>query len=89
MINIDPTQTAHHVKLIFLLIHGIIVLGEWEAVGDLKSVLNHQPEQGPLRHLHVAAWFFMAVFHYFHYRLKENRSNNEVFLHNRFQEHSM
>lgn len=70
MIHVDPAESSHHVKLVLLLIHGVIMLREWETVGDLQPVLNHQAEEGPLSHFHVTLWFFMAVLHYFHYRLE-------------------
>lgn len=71
MINIDPAQAAHHIELVLLLVHGVIVLGEREAVGDLQPVLHHQPQQGTLRHLHVALGLLMAVLHYFHNSLRK------------------
>lgn len=72
MINIDPAQAAHHIELVLLLVHGVIVLGEREAVGDLQAVLHDQPQQGTLRHLHVALGLLMAVLHYFHNSLRKS-----------------
>lgn len=74
VVYVDPSQTPHHGKLVLLLIHSVIMLWEREAVGDLQAVFNHQPKQRSLGHLHVAAWFFMAVLQNFHYRLQKNQN---------------